>query len=148
MKTKIHAIAGMVGFLTILSFWTSTAYSELFGSYETVATVKTMILKGMFILIPAMAIVGASGMNLGRKRKDAVTARKKKRMPFIAANGLVLLLPAAFYLQSKAVAGEFDALFYGVQLLELAAGATNLVLMGLNIRDGRAMVKRRKRAKA
>lgn len=144
MKTKIHALAGVIGFLTILSFWTSTLYSELFSSYETVAYVKAMILKGMFILIPAMMIVGASGMNLGRKRKDAKTLAKKERMPFIAVNGLVVLLPAAFFLQSKAVAGEFDTVFYIIQMIELFAGATNLILMALNIRDGRSMTKRRK----
>ena len=59
MKTKIHAAAGVIGFLAILTFWTTTVYSELLGSYETVAFVKDMILKGMFILIPAMVVVGA-----------------------------------------------------------------------------------------
>lgn len=144
MKTKIHALAGLIGFLTILSFWSSTLYSELFGSHEMVAYVKTMILKGMFILIPAMIVVGASGMNLGRRRKDAKTLAKKKRMPFIGVNGLIVLLPAAFFLQSKAEAGEFDTVFYIFQIIELFAGATNLILMGLNIRDGSTIVKRRK----
>lgn len=145
IKTKIHALAGIIGFLTILIFWISTAFSELFSSHETITAVKTMILRGMFILIPAMIVVGASGMNLGRKRKDAQAISKKKRMPFIAANGLLILLPAADYLQSKAVAGEFDVIFYSVQLVELAAGAINLTLMGLNIRDGRSMARRRKK---
>lgn len=147
MKTKIHAIAGVIGFLTILTFWTSTLYSELFGSAETIALVKSMILKGMFILIPAMIVVGASGMNMGHRRKDAPAIAKKKRMPFIAANGLVILLPAALYLESKAAVGAFDGAFYGIQALELLAGATNLALMGLNIRDGRAMTKHRRLAK-
>ena len=146
MKTKIHAAAGIIAFLTILAFWSSTAISELFASHQTIAFVKTMILRGMFILIPAMIVVGMSGMNLGRKRKDAQA--KKKRMPFIAANGLIILLPAAFYLQSKAAGGAFDTMFYAVQILELTAGATNLTLMGLNIRDGRAMANRRRRATA
>ncbi len=144
MKTKIHALAGLIGFLTILSFWSSTLYSELFGSHEMVTYVKTMILKGMFILIPAMIVVGASGMNLGGKRRDVKTLAKKERMPFIAFNGLVVLLPAAFFLQSKAVAGEFDTVFYIIQMIELFAGATNLTLMGLNIRDGRSLTRHRK----
>lgn len=146
MKTKIHATAGVIGFLTILIFWSSTVMSELFATHDTIALTKTLILKGMFILIPAMIVVGASGMNLGRRRKDAPAIAKKKRMPFIAGNGLVILLPAAFYLQSKAVAGEFDVLFYAIQLVELVAGATNLTLMGLNIRDGRRMVRNRNKA--
>lgn len=143
MKTKIHATAGTIGFLTILIFWSSTVASELFAAQDVIVLVKTMILKGMFILIPAMIVVGVSGMNLGGKRKDAQAIAKKRRMPFIAANGLVILLPVAIYLQSKAVTGEFDAMFYAAQLLELIAGATNLTLMGLNIRDGRAMARRR-----
>ena len=143
MKTKIHAIAGVIAFFTILTFWTSTVYSELFSTHETIAFVKTMILRGMFILIPAMIVVGASGMNLGRKRKDAQTRAKKKRMPVIAINGMVILLPAAFFLQAKAVSGSFDTTFYVVQAIELIAGFTNLILIGLNIRDGRAIVKRR-----
>jgi len=141
MKTRIHASAGIIGFLTILTFWSSTVISELFTTHETIALVKTTILWGMFILIPAMIIAGTSGMNLGQKRRDPLTAAKKKRMPFIAANGLLILVPAAIYLQSKATSGSFDAMFYTVQVIELLAGATNLTLMGLNIRDGRAMKK-------
>jgi hypothetical protein len=121
---------------------TSTAYSELLGSYETIASVKATILKGMFILIPAMAIAGGSEMSLGGKRVDAKAVAKNRRMPFIAVNGLLVLVPAAFYLESKASSGVFDTSFYMVQVLELIAGATNLVLMGLNIRDGLMMTGR------
>ena len=142
MKTKIHMIAGIVGFLTILSFWTSTALVELFGSDAAVAAVKSMILKGMFVLIPAMAIVGASGMAMGKRRRDAPAVAKKKRMPIIAANGLLVLLPAAIYLEAKASAGAFDTRFYAVQGLELVTGAANLAMMGLNMRDGFAMTGR------
>ncbi len=142
MKTKIHAAAGVIGFLTILAFWTSTAFSELFSSHETIAFVKAVILKGMFVLIPAMAIVGASGMSIGRKRKDAAAIAKKKRMPVIAANGILVLLPSAFFLEFKAAEGAFDSWFYTIQLLELIGGAVNLTMMGLNIRDGLTMTGR------
>jgi hypothetical protein len=37
-----------------------------------------------------------------------------KRMPFIAANGLLVLIPCAFYLASKASSGAFDAGVYVV----------------------------------
>ncbi len=139
MKTKIHAAAGVIAFLTILSFWTSTVFTELFTSHETVAWVKGMILKGMFILIPAMAIVGGSGMSLGGKRQDKLAQRKKKRMPIIAMTGLLVLLPAAFYLEMKASTDQFDTWFYIVQLVELVGGFSNLTLMFLNIRDGLTM---------
>ena len=63
-------------------------------------------------------------------------------MPFIAANGIFILVPAAFYLESKAASGVFDMTFYLVQGLELVAGAANLVMLGLNIRDGLIMTGR------
>jgi len=142
MKTKVHAIAGIIGFLTILSFWIATLFSEIFGTSEMIAFVKAMILNGMFVLVPAMAVAGASGMSMGAKRSDALAVTKKKRMPIIAANGLVILLPSAFFLETRAGAGIFDTWFYAIQVLELVAGAVNLTLMGLNIRDGLIMAGR------
>jgi len=106
-----------------------------------------MVLRGMIILIPAMVIVGATGMSLGAKRKDPFTKAKKKRMPIIALNGLLVLLPSAFFLASKASAEEFDTMFYTVQAIELVAGALNLTLMGLNMRDGLKMTGRLARSR-
>ncbi|WP_039017771.1 FAD-dependent oxidoreductase [Halocynthiibacter namhaensis] len=146
MKTRIHAIAGAVGLLMIFTFWTSTVISELFGSYTTIAAVKGWILNGMIILIPAMAIVGGSGMSLGAGRSDEFISSKKKRMPIIAANGILILLPMAFVLEAKASAGTFDTLFYILQGVELIAGTTNLTLMGLNMRDGLRLTGRNSRA--
>jgi hypothetical protein len=37
MIRRIHVAAGVIGFLTILTFWSSTVASELFGSHEAVA---------------------------------------------------------------------------------------------------------------
>ncbi len=145
MKTKVHAAAGITGFLCILLFWTSTTVSELFGSYDDIIGVKNMILNGMLILIPAMMVVGASGMSLGAKRKDPMSQAKKKRMPIIGLNGILVLIPSAFFLASKANAGEFDSAFYTVQAIELIAGALNLTLMGLNTRDGLRMTGRIRR---
>ena len=63
-------------------------------------------------------------------------------MPFIAANGLLVLVPCAIFLNRWAAAGTFDATFYVVQVIELIAGAINLTLSGLNMRDGRRMAGR------
>ena len=102
----------------------------------------------MLILIPAMAITGGSGMSLGQGRTDQGVLIKKRRMPFIAVNGLLVLLPSAVFLAMKAKAGAFDNIFYLVQGIELIAGATNLTLMGLNIRDGLRLTGRINRAVA
>ena len=47
--------------------------------------------------------------------------------------------PSALFLASKARAAEFDSVFHNMQALELAAGAANISLLGLNIRDGLRM---------
>lgn len=137
MINKIHPVAAVVATLCIATFFTSTILVELFGSYETVATVKSwIVMPGLFILIPAIATTGGTGFVLSKGRKGQLIGDKQKRMPFIAANGLLVLLPAAIFLNQWAGAGSFDTKFYIVQGLELLAGATNLSLMGLNVRDG------------
>lgn len=145
---KIHGAAGGVGTLLIGSFWTSTLISELFLSQAAVAQVKQVIVYAMFLLIACMATAGATGMKMGAKSKHPKISNKRKRMPFIAMNGLLVLLPCAFFLNSKAAAGEFDAVFYAVQALELLAGATNFTLMSLSMKDGFSIRKPKKALQA
>ncbi|NKJ44876.1 MULTISPECIES: hypothetical protein [unclassified Novosphingobium] len=61
---------------------------------------------------------------------------KLRRMPFVAATGLLILIPSAYFLAQKAQVGRFDASFYVVQVIELISGAVNIMLLGLNMRDG------------
>ncbi|GAA4771875.1 hypothetical protein GCM10023219_18540 [Stakelama sediminis] len=144
MKKLIHPIAGAIALLTIATFWLSTALSEAAGSKEAIVAVKTAIPWGFLLLVPALAATGGTGFSLARGRKVGLVAAKLKRMPFIAANGLLVLIPCALFLASKAKAGEFDMAFYGVQALELIAGAVNLILLCLNMRDGLRMTGRLK----
>lgn len=140
MRTKIHMLGATIATLCIATFFTSTILVELFGSFETIAMVKRLIvMPGLLILIPAIAVTGGSGFSLGKGRKGRLVGAKAKRMPIIGANGALILLPAAIFLDQWASSGSFDAKFYVVQGLELAAGATNLTLMGMNIRDGLRM---------
>ena len=133
----IHPLAGALAILTIATFWISTVFSELFGSQAVITSVKTAIPWGFLLLVPALAAAGGSGFALARERRAAaLVASKMKRMRVIAANGILILIPSALFLASKARAGEFDPGFYAVQALELVAGATNLALLGLNMRDG------------
>lgn len=135
--TKImHPIAGATAMIIIATFWLSTALAELFASHESIAMVKTAIPWGFLLLVPALAITGGSGFFLAKGRRSGLIGAKIKRMPFIAGNGILVLIPAALYLAFKAKAAEFDAAFYAVQALELFAGGMNIVLLGLNMRDG------------
>jgi hypothetical protein len=140
MTRRIHFLAGLLATLTIATFFSVSLFSELLGTKETIATVKALIvMPGLLLLIPAVAATGISGVVLSRSRQGRLVAAKKKRMPFIAANGVLILVPCAIFLDRWAAAGTFDTTFYWVQGLEFLAGVTNLGLMGLNIRDGLKM---------
>ena len=136
MTKVIHPVAGALAMLTIATFWLSTALSELFAPPAVVVAIKTAIPWGFLVLVPALAAAGGSGLGLARGRRGGLVSAKLKRVPFIAANGLLVLIPSALFLAFKARAGQFDMSFYLVQAIELAAGATNLTLLGLNMRDG------------
>jgi hypothetical protein len=100
------------------------------------------------LLIPALAVAGGSGFALAKGPRGGLVGAKMKRTPLIAANGIQVLIPSALFLASKARAGEFNTTFYAVQALELVAGAVNITLPGLNMRDGLKMKGRLRRRPA
>jgi hypothetical protein len=146
MKKTVHLAAAILGLCLIAVFFLSTVLVELFGSAESVASVKRLIVfPGLFVLVPALAATGGSGFALAKTRSGPLVQEKKRRMPFIALNGLLVLVPCAIALHLWASAGSFDGRFYSVQALELTAGAANLALMGLNLRDGLRLSRVRER---
>lgn len=144
MLSVAHKACGTVALAMIALFWGSTVLSETAFDTVTVTAVKTAIPYGFIVLIPALMATGASGLRLAGGRRGGSVGTKLRRMPVIAANGLLVLMPAAFFLASKAQAGSFDATFYAVQALELLAGAVNLALLSLNFRDGLRLTARRR----
>ncbi|MEW8141599.1 MAG: hypothetical protein AB2776_09380 [Candidatus Thiodiazotropha endolucinida] len=137
MKKTVHKLAAITTTLCIGTFFLSTILVEVFGSPEAIATVKSLIvMPGLFLLVPAIAATGATGFAMSKSRKGRLLEAKKKRMPIIGANGIIILMPAAIFLDRWAAAGTFDIWFYLLQGVELLAGAVNLTLMSLNIRDG------------
>ncbi len=136
---KAHKVFAMVAFATIVTFWTSTIIVELFFDYESITSIKSLIVyPGLFILIPSIIITAITGNIIAKKsKKEVLIAKKKKRMPFIAILGAAVLLPAAIYLDILASQQLFDTNFYIIQALELIAGATNITLIFLNIRDSK-----------
>lgn len=132
----LHAFAGAFAFAIILTFWLATVTVEAFGTAADVAAVKSAILWGLGLLVPALMLTGLTGHRLAGRRTQPLIAAKRRRMQLAAGNGLAVLVPAAVFLAWQARAGHFDAAFYTVQAVELAAGALNLTLLGLNGRDG------------
>ena len=96
MPKRAHLIAGILASLCMATFFVSTLLVELFGSPAAVAQLKSLIVTpGLWILIPAIAAAGGSGLFLSKSRRGRLVDTKKKRMPFIAANGLLVLVPSA-----------------------------------------------------
>ena len=137
----------MLALFCIATFFLSTILVETMGARQSIAQLKHLIVSpGLWVLIPTMVLAGASGMLLSRSRQGRLVGSKKKRMPFISANGLLVLVPCAIALNLWAATGRFDTWFYIVQFIELIAGAVNLTLMGLNVRDGLRLSGRLRRA--
>lgn len=144
MKRIAHITSASLALVLIAAFWSTTLVTELFASHETVAQVKQLVLFGMALLIPSMIAAGATGAALGRGWRLPEIARKSRRMKWIAANGIVILVPSAIFLANRAAQGSLDTGFYAVQALELLAGAANFTLLALNMRDGRALGRHRR----
>ncbi len=141
MRKLMHAIAGTGALLLVSAFWLSTVASELSGSETAVVAVKTTIPFALPIMVLLMAVAGGTGLSLSVGMRFGRVAAKRRQMPFIAANGLLILIPCALFLGWRAAAGQFDTTFYAVQIVELAAGTVNILLLGFNFRDGIAMTR-------
>ena len=140
MKTstlkKVHKCAAVCAFLLIVTFFTSTVVAELWGDLAIITQVKQSILACVLLLVLAMMATGISANKLYKAKAKGVFAKKELRMKIAAANGVIILIPAAYFLATWSAIGQFDQVFWTVQIIELVAGFTNAVLIGLNIRDG------------
>ena len=143
MPKILHRLAGILATLCVATLLLSTVLVGLLGTNSSLAEVKALIVSpGLLILIPALIFAGGSGMFLSRERKGGLVNAKKSRMPFIAANGLLVLVPCALLLNHWAAQGLVGPAFVAVQTLELVAGSVNLTLMIRNVIDGLRLSRR------
>jgi len=132
----IHAAAGALAFLIILGFEAVTIGVEASGRGASIAAVRTGILYVLPVLIGLLMTAGATGCVMAGARPAGLVAQKQRRMMLVAANGALILGPAAVFLAWKAWAGAFDTTFVVVQAAEMIFGLLNLALLGLSLRDG------------
>lgn len=114
--TKIHVVSASLGLALISFFFLCSLYAEVFGDKATIIQVKERIFYGVWLLIPAMAIAGMTGHKLAPRAKSGLIMNKKKRMPFVAVNGLFILTPAAVFLKNAALSGAFNSAFYTITI--------------------------------
>lgn len=136
---RLHAATGALALVMILGFQAATVLVEAFGSPTAIAAVKQAIAWSLLALVPALATAGITGRSLGRGWRLPAVAAKQRRMALAAANGLLILAPAAIALARLSAQGSFGPLFTAIQATELAAGLVNVVLLGLNMKDGLAL---------
>lgn len=144
----MHPIAGGLATALIATFLAATLIVELAGDTAQIAAVKRAILYGIALLVPLLAAAGASGFRLSRGHRKGVLDAKARRMPLIAGNGLLVLLPCAVVLDKLAAAGDFGRMFMIVQGVEVVAGSINLTLLFLMLRDGLTLRRGRRRTSA
>ncbi|WP_206512973.1 hypothetical protein [Larkinella soli] len=132
---RIHAAAALTAFGLITVFFISTFVAEVSGRASWIIAVKKGIFYGMWAMPLLMPAAGWTGFRLAGKSQHPIILRKRSRLRWIVANGL-LLLGLAVFLYGKAAHNQLDTVFLGAQLLESGLGATNLFLLGAMIRDG------------
>ncbi len=142
LARRVHPIAGSLALLTMLAFWTSTVAVELVGSTDDIAAVKDAIMWGLLVLVPAIAATGGTGFVRAGRSKNAHILAKKRRMQVVAPIGLLVLVPCVLYLGFTSSPSGLGTYFHDVQAVELGAGAVNITLMTLNVRDGLRLTRR------
>lgn len=148
-KTALHAATGTLALLLVATFWTSTLVSELLLGPPAVQAVKHAIAwYGLAALVLCMATTGATGLALARGRSGRLVDEKRRRMPLLGLNGLLVMVPSALFLNARASTGQLDTVFYAVQALELLVGAAQLMLLARNVRAGLRLSGRLRPARA
>ena len=137
LRPMIHGLAGGFAILTIATFWTSSFVSEVFLTEAAVIEVKrSIVYYGLVPFVILMAMTGGTGNFLTKNRQNKIIQSKIRRMKVLALNGFLVMIPSALFLHHKASLGEFDRIFYSVQVLELAVGLLQLFLLSRNFREG------------
>jgi len=143
MLPKFHAAFGAAALLIIATFWAATVTTIVIGDKYLIVMAKTGIAWGLWALIPMLILTGLSGNRLGQNLRGPLIGAKQKRMKIIAFNGIIFLVPSALILLPLAMQGQGGLLYWGIQTVELLAGAANITLLSFNMRDGLRLSRRR-----
>lgn len=136
-EVRLHAGAGALAMAAIAAFQIAVLWRGHSDYPAEIHALRTALLWGVALwLVPSLAVTGATGRHLAGGWRHPAVAAKQRRMALVALNGILLLLPLAVGLWWLAGRGMTAPPFFWLQGLETVAGLTNLVLLGLNARDG------------
>ena len=136
MRTRIHAISGGLALTLITTSFLASVAVAVLHQPPAIMSVKRLIMYGVALLIPALALGVATGQALIGKRRGRLMQTKQRRGFASALTSLLILAPCAVTLYGLAARGQLHGLFYAVQGLEFAAEGLCIVLLSLKMRDG------------
>ncbi|WP_407117401.1 hypothetical protein [Bradyrhizobium sp. LMG 9283] len=129
MAKILHPMAGATALVMIATLWISTVLTEVLASHASVTVIKTAI---PWASCYWSRRCGDRRFFLAKEGRAGLIDAKIKRMPFVAGNGILVLIPAALFLASNRV--RLDVLCSADA--QTACRATNIFLLRLNMRDG------------
>lgn len=139
MKRKtvvsIHIAATVLAVLTIVTFFSVSLFAEIKGDVQLIKQVKVFILYALPVMIITMPMLKITGDKLTGKTKNPIILSKKKRMKGMLINGIGLIILAVF-LYWRSHFYNIDKVFLFAQIIELALGLSNLILLVLNAKNG------------
>ena len=136
---RIHLAAAVGALALIATFLVSSAVTELTGSAGDVHSLRQRIVLGLPLLIGCLAAAALTGRRLARNSRAAVIRRKQRRMQVVAAIGIIMLVPCALILDARTAGASAGSVVIALEIAETLAGALNLTLLLLNVRDGRRL---------
>ena len=145
MRTRIHAISGALALALIATSFLASVAVAVLHQPAAIVSVKRLIMYGVALLIPALALGVATGQTLIGKRRGRLMQTKQRRGFASALTSLLILAPCAVTLYGLAARGQLHGLFYALQGLEFAAEGLTLLLLSLNMRDGLRLTGRLKK---
>lgn len=135
MIRRIHVTASIVAMVLVASFWASSALTLAFAP-SAHATARRAILYTIPLLIACIATAAVTGRRLAGKRRGRLLGLKRILAGGLVANGLLVLVPCAWWFRDGTTPGPLAAtedLAGTLQLLLLVA----LALTGRRIRTRR-----------
>ena len=141
MKTIFHAAFGILSFGLILSSLMASLIVEIWNSQAAIADVKELVFQAVLFVLVLLCFTTLLGLSLGKMRQGNIVQAKKKRVAWLFAIAIFVLLPIAYVLNEYTKQGQFNWLYIILQSIEYVFDIIFLILLGLNIRDGSALVR-------
>lgn len=120
---------------------------EIWNSQGAIVSVKALVLQAVLFLLALLCFTTILGLSLGKMRQGNIVQAKRKRVVWLFAITIFVLLPIAYVLNEYTMQGQFNWFYIVLQTIEYAFDIICLVILGLNIRDGNTLVRQSQKDK-